>query len=287
MIVWEKAPAKINLTLDVLRKREDGYHEVEMIMTTVDLYDRLSFQRIDKDQIILESNSGIVPNDERNLVYRAAQLLKNEYNLKYGVRIYLEKNIPVAAGLAGGSSDAAATLRGLNRLWNLGLSIEELLNLGEKIGSDVPFCVIGGTVLATGRGEKLQPIPAPPSAWVILVKPPMGVSTSDVYGGLKVDLINEHSETKAMIRALEDKNYPLMTQLLHNVLEDVTFELYPKVKQLKEQMKLFGADGVLMSGSGPTVYAIVNKESKVKRIYNALRGFCKDVHVVRILGRNV
>ncbi len=287
MRIWEKAPAKINLTLDVIGKRDDGYHEVEMIMTTVDLSDRLSFQSLEGDQIILESNSGIVPNDERNLVYRAAQLVKKEYNLKKGVHIYLEKNIPVAAGLAGGSSDAAATLRGLNRLWRLGLSTEQLLVLGEKIGSDVPFCILGGTALATGRGEKLEPIASPPSAWVILAKLPMGVSTSDVYGGLNLDNVIKHPDTKMMITALEDKNYPLMTHLLSNVLEEVTFELYPKVKQLKEQMKLFGADGVLMSGSGPTVYAIVNKESKVKRIYNALRGFCKEVYAVRILGRNV
>ena len=283
MKLWEKAPAKINLTLDVTRKREDGYHDVEMIMTMVDLADRLSFEEIEGDQIQLESNSGIVPNDERNLVYRATQILKNRYQIQKGVHIVLEKNIPVAAGLAGGSSDAAATLRGLNRLWNLQLTTEELMKIGEEIGSDVPFCVSGGTALATGRGEKLRPLSPPPPGWAILAKLPIGVSTADVYRTLKVNEIEVHPQTEKMVQALDQQDFLMMTSLLANVLEDVTFKLYPEVKQLKEQMQLFGADGVLMSGSGPTVYALVNKESKMKRIYNGLRGFCKEVHVVRLL----
>lgn len=283
MKLWEKAPAKINLTLDVIGKRDDGYHEVEMIMTMIDLADRLSFEDIDENRIILESNSGIVPNDERNLIYKAAQILKTKYQIERGVHIVLEKNIPVAAGLAGGSSDAAAALRGLNRLWNLNLTEVELMKAGEEIGSDVPFCIVRGTALATGRGEKIKKLPPAPPGWAILAKLPIGVSTADVYGALKLEEIKEHPKTNQMIQAIEQQDFLQMSGLLANVLEEVTFRLYPEVKQLKEQLQQFGADGVLMSGSGPTVFALTNKESKMKRIYNGLRGFCKEVYAVRLL----
>ncbi|GBF11407.1 4-(cytidine 5'-diphospho)-2-C-methyl-D-erythritol kinase [Tepidibacillus infernus] len=283
MKIWEKAPAKINLTLDVLGKRDDGYHEVEMIMTMVDLSDRILLEDLEDDQIILETNSGIIPNDERNLIYKAAHLLKSTYQIKKGVRVFLEKNIPVAAGLAGGSSDAAATLRGLNRLWNLHLTSNELMELGGKIGSDVPFCVVGGTALVKGRGEKVTPIVSPPPGWAILAKLPISVSTADIYGALNWQDIKEHPNTDQMIIALKDHNFDGITKNLFNVLEEVTFRLYPSVKYLKEQIEGFGADGVLMSGSGPTVFALVNKESRLNRIYNGLRGFCKEVYVVRLL----
>ena len=285
MKIWEKAPAKINLTLDVIGKREDGYHEVEMIMTMIDLADRISFEEIETDVIMLESNTGVVPNDERNLIYKAALLLKVKYDIKLGVKIYLDKKIPIAAGLAGGSSDAAATLRGLNRLWNLKLSEKELMTIGEEIGSDVPFCVSGGTALARGRGEKITKIKSLPPGWVVVAKLPISVSTSEVYGALKWQEIEEHPKTNEVLSAIENQDFYVITKLLHNVLEDVTFKLYPPVKHLKEQMQQFGGDGdgVLMSGSGPTVFAITNKESKVNRIYNALRGFCKEVYAVRLL----
>lgn len=283
MKLWEKAPAKINLTLDVLAKREDGYHEVEMVMTTIDLADRISFEDIEANEIILESNTGIVPNDERNLIYKAASLLKTKYNINKGVYIYLEKNIPVAAGLAGGSSDAAATLRGLNRLWQLQLTEKELMDIGQEIGSDVPFCVVGGTAIARGRGEKIEKISPLPSGWAILAKLPISVSTADIYNALKVEEIKEHPKTGEMIQAIETKDFLLISKLLSNVLEDVTFDLYPSVGTLKRRMQAYNSEGVLMSGSGPTVFAIVNKEKKLKRIYNALRGFCKEVYVVRLL----
>lgn len=283
MVIWEKAPAKINLTLDVLGKREDGYHEVEMLMTTLDLADRLSFKKIEQNEIKLEINSGFLPNDERNLVYKAALLMKSIYKIDEGVHIYLEKNIPVAAGLAGGSSDAAATLRGLNRLWKLDLNETELLKLGEQIGSDVPFCIIGGTAIATGRGEKVRKINSLPPGWVVLAKLPISVSTAEIYNALKLEDIKEHPNLEAMLKAIENKDFKDISNNLFNVLEDVTFSLYPQVKHLKEQIKAFGGDGVLMSGTGPTVYALVNKESKLKRIYNGLRGFCKEVYAVRLL----
>ncbi len=282
-MLYVKAPAKINLTLDVLYKRPDNFHEVEMVMTTVDLADRISLESREDGVIQIISTDNFVPNDHRNFAYQAARLIKDTYGIKQGVSITIEKEIPIAAGLAGGSSDAAATLKGLNELWNLGLSIDELAELGAKIGSDVSFCVYGGTALATGRGEIIKEIPAPPNCWVVLAKPKIGVSTAEVYGGLKVKGL-EHPNTKQMIKAIETKDYELLCSSLGNVLETVTFKLHPEVVMLKEQMKRFGADATLMSGSGPTVFGLVDSEARVSRIYNGLRGFCEEVYAVRILG---
>lgn len=282
-MLYVKAPAKINLTLDVLYKRPDNYHEVEMIMTTVDLSDRIGLESREDGIIEIFSADRFVPNDQRNFAFQAAQLLKDTYGIKEGVSISIEKEIPIAAGLAGGSSDAAATLKGLNELWNLGLTIDELAELGSKIGSDVPFCVYGGTALATGRGEIIKEIPAPPSCWVVLAKPKIGVSTAEVYGGLRVDEI-EHPNTQKMIEAIETGDYELLCQSVGNVLESVTFKLHPEVVMIKEQMKRFGVDAVLMSGSGPTVFGLVENEARVSRVYNGLRGFCEEVYAVRLLG---
>ena len=187
MKVLVKAPAKINLSLDVLYKRPDGFHEVEMIMTTIDLADRVELTLLEQDKIQILSHNRYVPDDQRNLAYQAAQLLKDRFQVKKGVQILIEKTIPVAAGLAGGSSDAAATLRGLNKLWDLGLTLDELASLGSEIGSDVSFCVYGGTALAKGRGEMITDLPAPPTCWVILAKPFIGVSTADVYRRLELN----------------------------------------------------------------------------------------------------
>lgn len=282
-MLYVKAPAKINLTLDVLYKRPDNFHEVEMIMTTVDLADRIGLENRQDGLIKIVSADRFVPDDNRNFAYQAAQLLKDLYNIENGVTITIEKEIPIAAGLAGGSSDAAATLRGLNELWNLNLSVDELAELGAKIGSDVSFCVYGGTALATGRGEKIQEIEAPPACWVVLAKPKIGVSTAEIYGGLKVDEIT-HPTTANMLKAIETNDYELMCKSLGNVLESVTLKLYPEVETIKEQMRRFGADAVLMSGSGPTVFGLVDTEARVNRIYNGLRGFCDEVFVVRLLG---
>ncbi|WP_040203839.1 4-(cytidine 5'-diphospho)-2-C-methyl-D-erythritol kinase, partial [Neobacillus jeddahensis] len=251
-----KAPAKINLALDVLHKRSDGYHEVEMIMTTIDLADRVELTLLNQDKIHILSHNRYVPDDQRNLAYQAAQLLKDRFAVKKGVMISIEKTIPVAAGLAGGSSDAAATLRGLNKLWDLGLSLDELAELGSEIGSDVSFCVYGGTALAKGRGEVITELPAPPTCWVILAKPFIGVSTAEVYRRLDVKG-TEHPNIGGMIEAIHTHDYQRVCDNMGNVLEDVTLSLHPEVAQIKEQMKRFGADAVLMSGSGPTVFGIV------------------------------
>lgn len=284
LFVSEKAPAKINLTLDALRKRADGYHELESIMTTIDLADRIDlFLRHDKT-ITLESSSGLVPHDEKNLAFRAALLLQEKTGIRKGVHIQIYKQIPVAAGLAGGSSDAAATLRGCNQLWKLGLTEEELIELASKIGSDVPFCVHAGTALAKGRGEVLSTLPSPPFCWVVLAKPPISVPTADIFQRLEVDQIRDHPDTERMVQAIQDGDYYAMTKNMANILESVTFGLYPEVQKIKKRIEKFGADGVLMSGSGPTVFALVKTDARAKQLVNSLRGFCSQVFAVRMLG---
>jgi 4-diphosphocytidyl-2-C-methyl-D-erythritol kinase len=278
-----KAPAKINLSLDVLHKRPDGYHEVKMVMTTIDLADRIELIPRTDDVIQIISQNRFVPDDHRNLAYQAAKLLKETFCITQGVSISITKHIPVAAGLAGGSSDAAATLRGLNKLWNLGLTLDELAELGAQIGSDVSFCVYGGTAIATGRGEKIIPIPSPPPCWVVLAKPSIGVSTAEVYRNLKVEEVT-HPDVDAMVEAIERQDYFAICQLVGNVLEEVTLKKHPEVAHIKEQMRRFGADAVLMSGSGPTVFGLVQHDSRMQRIYNGLRGFCEQVFAVRLLG---
>lgn len=279
-----KAPAKINLSLDVLHKRPDGYHEVEMIMTTIDLADRIELALLDNDVIKIVSLNRFVPDDQRNLAYQAASILKGKFDVKKGVEIKIEKHIPVAAGLAGGSSDAAAVLRGLNKLWDLGLTLDELAVIGAEIGSDVSFCVYGGTALATGRGEIIKELPAPPVCWVILAKPFIGVSTADIYKRLDTETI-QHPNTEKMIESISAKDYDLMCENVGNVLENVTLTLYPEVAQIKEQICKFGADAVLMSGSGPTVFGLIQHDSRMNRVYNGLRGFCDQVFAVRMIGQ--
>ncbi|MBM7704919.1 4-(cytidine 5'-diphospho)-2-C-methyl-D-erythritol kinase [Metabacillus iocasae] len=286
MKLMVKAPAKINLSLDVLHKRLDGYHEVKMVMTTIDLADRIELSDREDGKIVIHSQNRFVPDDQRNLAYQAAQLLQKRYGVKKGVTISIDKMIPVAAGLAGGSSDAAATLRGLNQLWNLNLSMDTLAEIGAEIGSDVSFCVYGGTALATGRGEVVKHIEAPPNCWVILAKPEIGVSTADVYKNLQLGSV-KHPDVDEMVRAIEEKDYHHMCQLVGNVLESVTLKMHPEVALIKEQMGRFGADAVLMSGSGPTVFGLVQYDSRMHRIYNGLRGFCDKVYAVRLLGERI
>lgn len=283
MKILVKAPAKINLSLDVLHKRPDGYHEVEMVMTTIDLADRIEMTLLQEDKIEIVSQNRFVPDDQRNLAYQAAKILKETYGVKLGVRMEIEKIIPVAAGLAGGSSDAAAALRGLNKLWKLGLSLDELAVLGAQIGSDVSFCVYGGTALATGRGEIITHLPAAPSCWVVLAKPVIGVSTADVYKRLNISTI-EHPNTKAMINAIYENDFAGVCKNMKNCLEAVTFSMHEEVSMIKAQMQKFGADAVLMSGSGPTVFGLVEHDSRMQRVYNGLKGFCDSVFAVRMMG---
>ena len=280
-----KAPAKINLALDTLYKRKDNYHEVEMVMTTVDLADYITVTPLEKNEIVIKSNEFTMPLNEKNLAYQAAQLFKQHFNIDKGVEIYIKKRIPVAAGLAGGSSNAAATLKALKELWKVDCTIDELAELGAQLGSDVPFCVYVGTALATGRGEIIQPIPSPPKCWVILIKPRIGVSTKEIYEALDANQV-EHLDIEGMLKCIDNKDYQGICDRLGNSLEEVTLERYPVVAEIKNKLVQFGADAVLMSGSGPTVFALVRKEYKLRRIINSINGCFREheVHAVRLIG---
>ncbi|MCY0876231.1 MAG: 4-(cytidine 5'-diphospho)-2-C-methyl-D-erythritol kinase [Firmicutes bacterium] len=279
MLWLEKARAKINLALDVRGKRDDGYHEVEMIMQTVDFCDFLTFSDREDDRIEVRTNALYVPTDERNLAFKAADLLRRYAGYKGGVTIEIDKRIPVAAGLAGGSADAAATLRGLNQKWNLGFHLNELAALGATIGSDVPFCVYGGTAVAHGRGEILEPQPLCPSFWVVLAKPQIAVSTADVYGALRLtDDIRRPSIQRALA-AVRQGDLQGLSRATANVLESVTCKEHPELVRLKDQMVKLGGQVVLMSGSGPTIFALLEREQRARRMYTALRTMWKEVYL--------
>ncbi|MFD1362589.1 4-(cytidine 5'-diphospho)-2-C-methyl-D-erythritol kinase [Lentibacillus salinarum] len=284
MVFYERAPAKINLSLDVLGKRPDGFHEVKMIMTTVDLADRIALSEIEEDRIEVSTDSPYVPNDERNIACKAARVFKQRYQLRQGVRIDIQKNIPVSAGLAGGSSDAAAVLRGLNQMWSVNASQDELIELGAALGSDVPFCISGKTAIGTGHGEKIRTLASPPPCYVVLAKPEIGISTRHIFPRVTMDTLN-HPNTDAVIRALETKDFADLCRHIGNALEGVTFPLYPEVKRIKDKMLQTGVSGAVMSGSGPTVVGLTGHFSKARRIYNGLRGFCSEVYIVQQLDR--
>ncbi|MBS7577311.1 MULTISPECIES: 4-(cytidine 5'-diphospho)-2-C-methyl-D-erythritol kinase [unclassified Enterococcus] len=278
----EKAPAKINLGLDVVAKRKDGFHELEMIMTSIDLSDTLTFTTNDTDQITITSNVPFLPTGKKNLVFQAAELLKKQFNIKQGVHINIDKVIPVAAGLAGGSSDCAATLRGLNNLWQLKLDFKSLAKLGEQLGSDVPYCVYSQTAYVTGRGENIQLLPKFQGFWVVLVKPQMSVSTPSIFNQVNLATI-QHPDISAIKLAIETNNYQEVPNLIGNSLEAITISQYPIIEKIKSKLSCYGADGVLMSGSGPTVFALCRQESRARRVFNSINGFCEEVYLVRTL----
>ena len=274
-----QAFAKINLGLDVLGKREDGYHEVRMIMQTIRMYDQLDMRKSVEPGIHLTTNKKYIPVDENNLVWRAAKLMMDTCGIMEGVSIHLHKVIPVAAGMAGGSSDAAATLVGMNRLFHCGLSKEKLMELGVQIGADVPYCVLRGTALAEGIGEKLTVLPPMPDCWILIGKPGISVSTKYVYTTLDLNTETVHPDIDGMKKALEDGNLYGITERMGNVLQDVTIPAYPEVERIKEQMKALGAVNAMMSGSGPTVFGIFDNEEKAQKACQKLResGSCQQV----------
>ncbi len=285
MEIIERAPAKINLGLDVLYKREDGYHELEMIMASIDLADRLSFKKIPDNKIVIETNSGFLPTDRKNNIFQAVEAMQKKYDFNEGVHVTLQKNIPVAAGLGGGSSDAAATFRGINRLFNLNASIEDMTKLATPIGTDIPFCLKGETALVTGLGEIVMPLNRPmPQCWVVLVKPKISVSTPRVFSKIDVETL-PHPDISSLKKSIEQNDYAEMTKYLGNSLEAYTTTKFPIVQMIKDKMIDFGADAAVMSGSGPTVLALCEKHSRALHIANSLKGFCQEVYVVRTLNR--
>ena len=278
----EKAPAKINLGLDILGKRPDGLHELAMVMASIDLADRLYLEEIPEGRIIIETNKAFLPTDKKNHVYEALELVKERFEIKKGLRVKIHKEIPVAAGLGGGSTDSAAALRAVNRLWDLGLSIEEIASLGAEVGSDVPYCVYGQTSLVEGFGEKVTPIAPMPQCWVVVVKPRMSVSTRTIFAQIVMEDLY-HPDIAALVSAIEANDYQKMTENLGNSMEVVTIRKHPVIQQLKDRMLKYGADAAMMSGSGPTVYALCHKYSRAKHVFNALKGFCEEVYLVRTL----
>ncbi len=282
--MWElnlKALAKINLGLDVLRKREDGYHEVRMVMQTIHLYDKLQIRKLPKSSIEVTTNLYYLPVNENNLVYKAAKLLMDEFQIKEGVHIDLKKHIPVAAGMAGGSSDAAAVLYGLNKMFRLGLSRQQLMDRGVKIGADVPYCILRGTALAEGIGEKLTKLGPAPKCPVLIAKPPINVSTRFVYENLKLCDTTVHPDIDAILSAIEAGDKKGMAEHMGNVLESVTCVHYPVIGQLKEVMMEYGAMNAMMSGSGPTVFGLFPDKKTAKSALLAVqkRGLAKQVYL--------
>lgn len=262
-----KAYAKINLGLDVLRKRPDGYHDVQMIMQTVNLFDTITIKKTKFQSITMSSNLYYLPTDQRNLVYKAVQLFCEHYPIRSGLNIALNKRIPVAAGLAGGSSDAAATLMGLNQLYGTNLSLDELMELGLMLGADVPYCLLMGTALSEGIGEQLKPLDSMPDCKILLVKPDISVSTKYVYENLILNDDTSHPDISSMLKALKENNLYKLTPLMENVLETVTIKEYPIINEIKEIIKSKHALTALMSGSGPTVFGIFDDLHKAENAY--------------------
>lgn len=266
-----KALAKINLGLDVVRRREDGYHEVRMIMQTIQLYDRLDIKRTQEPGIQIQTNLSFLPVNENNLIYKAAKLLMDEFSITDGVSVKLDKRIPVAAGMAGGSTDAAAMLIGVNRLFSLGLTKRQLMERGVQIGADVPYCIMRGTALAEGIGEALSPLPPMVKCPVLVAKPSISVSTKFVYQNLKLDDTTIHPDIDRLIDDIKAKNLHDIAAHMGNVLETVTIPNYPVIDEIKKHMLSNGAVGAMMSGSGPTVFGLFDDEDTAKKAYKAMR----------------
>lgn len=275
-----KAPAKINLALDVLGRRANGYHDVAMIMQTISLYDTITVS-LTKEGILLTTDSAAIPTDETNIAFKAANYLSTHYNVNKGAHIHIQKKIPVAAGLAGGSTDAAAVLKLLNTAWELKLSKSELMDIGLKLGADVPFCIQQGACLAEGLGEILTPIKTMPDCYILLAKPPVDVSTKKVYQGLHLEQITKHPDMQDTLKAIETQNLHRLCSNLCNVLENVTTQLHPSINELKQKMLELGALGSLMSGSGPTVFGIFENMSLAEKAYDNIKNLVNEVHLVK------
>ena len=279
-----KALGKINLGLDVLGRRENGYHDVRMVMQTVYLYDRIIMKKSKTPGIRLETNLYYLPVNENNLAYQAAQMLMDEFHMEEGVSIQLDKHIPVAAGMAGGSSNAAAVLFGMNRMFSLGLSQKELMERGVKLGADVPYCIMRGTVLAEGIGEILTPLSPMPKCYVLIAKPAISVSTKMVYEKLDSHEIEDHPDIDGILAGLKAGDLKKVAGSMGNVLERVTVDAYPVIDQIKKMMIKEGALNAMMSGSGPTVFGIFEEKATSRKAADAIRDarLTKQVYVTNI-----
>jgi len=283
-----KAYGKINIGLDVIRKREDGYHDLDMIMQTVGVYDDVIISREDGTQtyeIEVSTDADILPNDKGNLAFMAAKVLMEAYDIKSKVKIHINKRIPIAGGMAGGSADCAAVLRGVNKLFQLGLTDEQLQEYGVKLGADVPYCIVGGTKRAQGIGEILTDLPTPPKCYVIIAKTDAFVSTKFVYSHIRPAQIENHPDIDGIIESIKAGDLYGMCEKIANVMEDVTIPEYPIIQKVKDILKSNGAVNALMSGSGPTVFGIYDDEEKAKQSMDALSGkeFVSQLYLTKFI----
>lgn len=284
-----KALAKINLGLDVVRRREDGYHEVRMVMQTIHLFDRVNIEKTSEPGIRIKTNLSYLPVNENNLIYKAGRLLMDEFDITEGVSVDLDKRIPVAAGMAGGSTDAAAMLYGMNKMFGLGLSMQELKDRGVKIGADVPYCLMRGTALAEGIGEKLKSLPPMIKCPVLIAKPQISVSTKFVYENLKLDEMAKHPDIDQLIKDIKTKDLQGVCDHMGNILETVTIPNYPIIAEIKKNMIENGAAGAMMSGSGPTVFGLFDDAEKAKQAYKAMKksGLSRQTYLTDIYNNRI
>lgn len=285
-IIKKKAYAKVNLALDVIRKREDGYHDVKMIMQNLNIFDELEFfldEESGTRSIIIETNREDIPTDKRNLIYKAIDIMFDEYDINADIRVKLTKNIPVEAGMAGGSTDCAAAIRAVNELFNLNLDEEEMMKIGVKLGADVPYCIMARTALSEGIGEILTPVNPLPDCYVVVAKPPVNVSTKMVYEGLNIKDMKSHPRVDDMVLALSERNLYKTAECMENVLETVTVKLYPEIEKIKDIMKEKGALNAIMSGSGPTVFGIYDDITSAQGAaeYLEKNAYSKEVFVTK------
>ena len=283
LIITEKAPAKINLALDTPMRYIDGLPRWDMVMNSIDLADYVTIETHQhQHRIKVYTDSGFLPNDQRNLAYQAAHILKNRFHVDEGVTIRIKKRIPVAAGLGGGSSDAAAVLRGLNQGWKLGLSLKELAQLSLSIDSDVPYCVYSRTAHVTGHGEQVEVLRSFPHYWAVVAKPKISVSTPTILRQINYEKL-QHLDVDSLVECIQAGRWQESFTYMGNVLELVTMKEYPEIRQLKQRMEKLGADVVQMSGTGPTVFALCHNESRARRLHNSLCGFCREVYLAMLL----
>ena len=284
-----RAYAKINLGLDVVRRREDGYHEVKMVMQMLRLYDQIDIEKTQESGILVRSNLSFLPTDERNIAYKAAKVMIDQFGLEQGVIIRIEKHIPVAAGMAGGSTDCAAVLYGMNKLFGLRLNQKKLRELGVKLGADVPYCLMRQTALSEGIGEILTPISPLQDCPILIAKPSVSVSTRHVYEHLKLDEQTMHPDIDGIVTALADGDLYGVTDRMANVLETVTVPEHPVIDEIKKQMMASGAVNALMSGSGPTVFGIFDDEEKAKKACEDMKasGLARQIYLTRPFNQKI
>ena len=275
-----KAYGKINLGLDVIRKRPDGYHDLDMVMQMVDVYDDVTLTRLEGTEIVVRTDTAVLSNGKDNLAYMAAKMLMDEFGIVQGLEITIRKRIPIAGGMAGGSSDCAATLTGVNQMFNLELSKEELMERGVRLGADVPYCILGGTAIARGIGEILTPLPH-----VIIAKPPVSVSTAFVYGNIKPDEIEKRPDIEAMVSAIKAQDLYKLAKSLYNVMEDITVPQYPVIQEIKTIMLENGALNSIMSGSGPTVFGLYDDIEKAEQTVKLLKakGLTEQLYLTKFI----